>query len=400
MTRCVSSDGGSAQWYVDDNGVTDIVSAPMQHYSIPDSPSSPEEQCTEVVDVRDDGDEHGDGDGGIDEAERRLEEILIAFLQESDFSASARRLVQSVSGLYQCALRRMRRALSRQAEEFSAVRLALEQTQSVMTARQMEEVDRIRADELVKREDAVERTRNIFADELAREKRAFHDGAPPLVAGEAEALAGTETAIFSFLPRRLHHLSAESMHFRLAESQFYRVMRNGAHLKVTRVDYVVNPALVGPFNALRQSANAAPILLFHGTRAENIAAICQSGFYDPTHPLFRVVNGQALGAGIYFAEHTDTSIQYAASSMRLLLCQVIPTDGERRDGGVWVVTSSARCLPTYVVHFSQSADVRHQDDGTLPAPTNAYAHAPIMANVLSSTFAAPTRSKRKHKRHR
>ena len=43
------------------------------------------------------------------------------------------------------------------------------------------------------------------------------------------------------------------MHFRIAESQFYRLIEAGNNVKVDKVEYVVNPELVRRFNAARKA---------------------------------------------------------------------------------------------------------------------------------------------------
>ena len=61
--------------------------------------------------------------------------------------------------------------------------------------------------------------------------------------GEKEALEGKKTIYFDlFAERAYKEGSAAQMHFRLAESQFYRLL-SGANYRITKVEYVVNPKL-------------------------------------------------------------------------------------------------------------------------------------------------------------
>ena len=56
-------------------------------------------------------------------------------------------------------------------------------------------------------------------------------------------------------------------------------------------------------------------LVFHGTREANIEQICANGL----DPQYRGKNGQALGAGEYFAENPQISIPYCAGGARMLV---------------------------------------------------------------------------------
>jgi hypothetical protein len=67
-----------------------------------------------------------------------------------------------------------------------------------------------------------------------------------------------------------------------AESQFLRLM-GGAKYCVTRVDYVVNPALLVPFEDKQKEfeargVNHVPVLAFHGTKDANIDIILKDNF--------------------------------------------------------------------------------------------------------------------------
>ena len=49
-----------------------------------------------------------------------------------------------------------------------------------------------------------------------------------LIEGEAEAMQGEDTKYFSLIPERHYKQgSASQVHFRLAESQFYRLLSGG-----------------------------------------------------------------------------------------------------------------------------------------------------------------------------
>ena len=66
--------------------------------------------------------------------------------------------------------------------------------------------------------------------------------------GEKDALEGKTTVYFDlFAERAYKEGSAAQMHFRLAESQFYRLLSGSAGYRITKVEYVVNPKLVKGF---------------------------------------------------------------------------------------------------------------------------------------------------------
>lgn len=106
------------------------------------------------------------------------------------------------------------------------------------------------------------------------------------VPGEREALASDKFRSFTLLPTRQLSHDAASMHFRTAESQFYRLMGGGAGTRVTKVEYIVNPKLVKEFETRRLELAAEmpdwdstrPIFVFHGTsvRVVGLSAVFHS----------------------------------------------------------------------------------------------------------------------------
>jgi poly [ADP-ribose] polymerase 7/11/12/13 len=113
--------------------------------------------------------------------------------------------------------------------------------------------------------------------------------------------------------------------------------------------------------------------VFHGSRANAYDIILKEGF---DHRVAHM--GGAFGAGIYFAESSQTSSGYvaAASHRKMLFCRVLVGDigpgksGLRRppekksffgktvlydsvgtDGSVYVVFDNHQCYPEYVIHY-------------------------------------------------
>jgi len=71
------------------------------------------------------------------------------------------------------------------------------------------------------------------------------------VPGEFEALENNEVRIFTFVPERCVSNEVAFVHFRVAESQFYRLLGAKNALRVTEVKYLVQPPLVKQFEMRR-----------------------------------------------------------------------------------------------------------------------------------------------------
>jgi hypothetical protein len=101
--------------------------------------------------------------------------------------------------------------------------------------------------------------------------------------------------------------------------------------------------------AFKAASDKAVRLVFHGTRAENIDQICTHGL----DPMRRGLNGQALGAGEYFAETPAISIPYCAGSKRMLVFAVLMDRSglTKRQQGIVVINKSEHQLPLFVITF-------------------------------------------------
>ena len=103
-------------------------------------------------------------------------------------------------------------------------------------------------------------------------------------------------------PKRELDESFLSMQFRLAESQFARMMvHTGQRQEITSVDVVQNNQLRAVFKAkqklLEEKGKGKSLLLFHGTPQANIKPILQNNF-----DLSITTNGRRFGNGVYFSE--------------------------------------------------------------------------------------------------
>ena len=131
--------------------------------------------------------------------------------------------------------------------------------------------------------------------------------------------------------RSLGANNEEDLHFRIAESQFLRLVRHGrstATADVKSVDYYINPPLVNKFNQKMKyfktkygdCEESKYILAFHGTAEENIQSIVTKNFSIDKLSANTGDKGH-YGAGLYFSEFPTISLDYGK---KLLLCKVLP----------------------------------------------------------------------------
>ncbi|CAC5391546.1 unnamed protein product [Mytilus coruscus] len=205
-----------------------------------------------------------------------------------------------------------------------------------------------------------------------------------LMKGEKEALDGNKVVYFDLYPERAYKEgSAAQTHFRLAESQFYRLISgSGNSFTVNKVQYVVNPLLVKHFHKAiddmkkhRGGKMSYPILAFHGTQEANIKSIVENNFKVPGQQGFahRTDTG-FYGRGVYFSEYPNYSMGYISGATQLLLCQVLPgnvyvcpsvVQGASLQQGYdshmspdkkeLVIFNSHHILPFYIVHYTTGA---------------------------------------------
>jgi hypothetical protein len=254
--------------------------------------------------------------------------------------------LEKLSEAYEDEVYFTRKQTQKELEEFSIIRLQLEQAQSVLSGKQQDELAKIRNEELEKRENEIKKEKQ----RLQQEFQQLQHNTTQLVQGEKEALETNKLRYFPLLLSQTHNTSPEAMHFRIAESAFYRLNSNNA-VRVTKVEYIVNPILLAQFNAERErDSSLKPMLVFHGTDPKNIHSICSEGFRKPGDPKYHTANGQVRGPGVYFAESVTVSVGYNATSDKMLLVQILAKPSEDKGGGVWVLKDSERALPTYIIH--------------------------------------------------
>ncbi|CAF1990936.1 unnamed protein product [Rotaria magnacalcarata] len=201
--------------------------------------------------------------------------------------------------------------------------------------------------------------------------------------GEEETLKGTTVKYFELFPERSYKQgSAAEVHFRLAESQFYRLLSGYATAQVVKVEYVCNPILIQKFNKARDELKekrgveySYPVLAFHGTAIANIQPICETGFKVPGQKGFKhATDSGYYGRGTYFSEYPGYSMGYIKGSTKLLLCQVLQgkvyqctqliTGADLQHGydshcspckKELIIFRSDLILPQYIVHYKLNA---------------------------------------------
>jgi hypothetical protein len=174
--------------------------------------------------------------------------------------------------------------------------------------------------------------------------------------------------------------SAEQVLYRMAESQFLRMLANRGGTgtsTISQIEYYVDPQLERAFEEKKREYDRVygagkheSRLVFHGTRSESIDSIMTGGFQ--LAKVGSTTDSGWYGAGIYFSEQTAYSQAYDKAGGRLILCQLLLgkphqlTAAQRCDGagckagftshvvddGAEVVMfDMAAILPTYIVHY-------------------------------------------------
>lgn len=179
--------------------------------------------------------------------------------------------------------------------------------------------------------------------------------------GKQKALENGGVCRLPLLPS-LHDegLTPQDCHFRMAESQFYRMSQN-RKLKVTKVEFVKNLPLEEKFKTKKEEFKALNVtvkqqFVFHGTGSAAIDKITTEGFKIGGEGV-PIRSGAAYGRGVYTAANPDISLHYSGGyNMMLLSTAILGKLGkDHAIGGsndVFVVKNASQLLPRYVVHYS------------------------------------------------
>nr|KAI8728513.1 CAunnamed protein product [Biomphalaria glabrata] len=241
-------------------------------------------------------------------------------------------------------------------------------------------------EEKIRLQQELEDAKKIVAEkdkELSQLQKQLNNGLL-MLEGEKEALSKDTTTYFPLYPERAYKEgSASQIHFRLAESQFYRLLTGDASatIRVLKVDYVVSPKVVKNFRQCQEKLKKTrgesfsyPILGFHGTDQKNIRPICENGFKAPGDKGFKHKTDSGwYGAGVYFSEFTKYSMAYISGCTEIMLCQILPgkvymcsgliTGSSLKDGydshmspckKEVVIFDTAAILPCYIIYFEQA----------------------------------------------
>lgn len=230
--------------------------------------------------------------------------------------------------------------------------------------------------------------------ELKKVKKQLYSGGIGLLEGEAEALKKDELTYFELKAKRTNENTPAELHFRLAESQFYRLMPANTNCSITKIDYVVSPKLVSDFNEAKKNLAATrgedmskPVLAFHGTAEANILPICETGFKIPGQDGHKHATDTGwYGKGVYFSEFPNYSMGYIKGGQKLLLCQVLPgkvykcpglIHGQALQGGhdchmspcgkELVIFKKEHILPSYIVYYTHTTTEFKYDDPQSPS---------------------------------
>eukprot|EP00455_Lapot_gusevi_P000749 TRINITY_DN10333_c0_g1_i2.p1 TRINITY_DN10333_c0_g1~~TRINITY_DN10333_c0_g1_i2.p1 ORF type:complete len:426 (-),score=100.83 TRINITY_DN10333_c0_g1_i2:128-1405(-) len=184
-----------------------------------------------------------------------------------------------------------------------------------------------------------------------------------LMEREQKAIAGGQFVLIDIRPSKsFMGNTPEELHFRLAESQFFRMCgQNAAQYQVTLVQYIVNPALKERYEQFKQEQKneghkTEEYLTFHGTSQAAIDNIVREGFKIGGQGV-PVASGAVHGHGVYVSEDPNFAMAYIKDGKsRLLFVRVCPSQDSKfvRQGNViqqLILRHTQQVLPAYIVHY-------------------------------------------------
>ncbi|KAK5581268.1 hypothetical protein RB653_001299 [Dictyostelium firmibasis] len=253
------------------------------------------------------------------------------------------------------------------------------------------------------------------SDDESSKKKQKTENSGNYLPGELDVLKKDKPMKYILRPtRHLSGVSQADAHFRIAESQFYRLLTSGNSMKVTKVEYICNPTLTKKFNAKMEEFKAKkyehsdPVFGFHGTAAKNIIPICTNNFSVPggSSGVKHATDSGWYGKGIYFSEFTDYSIGYIKDCTKILLCKVLLgkaykcsalihgkpcatgyTSHLSPDEKELVIFHPDQILPVYIVHYQSGATAGTAVSG-LNIASAAYGSSAFISE-FNQAYAAP-----------
>mmetsp|Transcript_1985 Transcript_1985/g.2820 ORF Transcript_1985/g.2820 Transcript_1985/m.2820 type:complete len:947 (-) Transcript_1985:117-2957(-) len=223
-----------------------------------------------------------------------------------------------------------------------------------------------------------------FAQDLENEKGRLFQASMGIInhaqqKGNVAQLPEEKEAIFSGRMIRIKLFPSSTFdikdpgqyHFRLAESQFFRMMGKQANnYKVQQVEYIVNPKLIKEYNSYKSQLISKGIigvkkpveerLSFHGTRQDVLELIVKGGFKIGGQDV-AIASGAAYGQGVYTSEEPTFALHYIKTSgcnsllfCKTLICPSTTIVPNYNGDSIQQIISPNKyqVLPCYLVHFS------------------------------------------------
>ncbi|GAM17278.1 hypothetical protein SAMD00019534_004530 [Acytostelium subglobosum LB1] len=209
--------------------------------------------------------------------------------------------------------------------------------------------------------------------------------------GEEDIIEGDKPMKYILKPARHFDNSIADLHFRTAESQFYRLLDSTTSYKVSKVEYIVNPKLLKNFDKKKEEFVKAnypdchPVFGFHGTASKNILSICSNNFSVPgSNGVKHATDSGWYGKGIYFSEFPEYSIGYISDCSKILLCKVLLGKSYKCSG----LITGQPCQTGYTSHLSPDEKelVIFHPDQILPAYIVHYTNENATTNDGSSEY--------------
>lgn len=185
----------------------------------------------------------------------------------------------AVEAEYELKFKRLRVERDQEREKFTAIRLELEQAPALLSRQRTEELNEIKLRALLESEQA---------ERSLAELKSNQQLSSMLLPEEQQAMLTDSVIKVRLKPQQIYAESnrAGEWHFRLAESQFHRMLgrdRRGTY-SITGVDLIVNPTLRRRYELNLQAQRERGELVrekwtFHGAPTKAIVnAIVQGGF--------------------------------------------------------------------------------------------------------------------------
>lgn len=176
------------------------------------------------------------------------------------------------------------------------------------------------------------------------------------LAGELEAINNGEFRLFTFKPERTFANEVSHIHFRVAESEFHRLLTNKASHKVNEVKYIVSPALIGRFERRRAQMayemhkkfqDLKPILAFAPLKDcsdDAIMRVARDG-YDRKTPIR------------FMYDHSDVAAHIRVGVDQKLILSLVLAPKQVDTFTSFTVTDTELVLPYYIVQYSHTSGI-------------------------------------------